>query len=125
MNLLILGVITSMLVEPVSEAKDKDGEIVRQEGMQVTAYGLLANGQPKIFQLTKNKALCVNVENCKWTGEDGLHCSALRYWIYFNEGEVSKVDFHMSEQWDQKIIQEFDDQMKSHINKLKEHIESL
>lgn len=133
--------ISSMLVEPVTEFKDKDGVVVRKSGMQVTAYGLLDNGRPKVFHLTTtaDKALCTNVENCKWTGPDGLNRSALRYWVFFygsqesdedgnvihSKGDVSKIDIHLSEQWDQKIIQEFDDQMKSQIKKLKDHIESL
>lgn len=138
---LALSDISSMLVEPVAEVRNEQGVIVRKAGMQVTAYGLLDNGQAKTVQFTSSadKALCTNVENCKWTGADGFNRPALRYWVFFYEseeadengniinfkGDIRKIDFHLSEKWEQKIIDQFDDQMKLQSKKLREHIESL
>lgn len=113
----VFGGVTSILVEPMP--------VDNPVSFRVTAYGLLSEGRPKVFEYKElaDMAKMSGVENC---AQFDLNRRTIRYWIYFKEnGQIDRTDFHMETPFESKIFSDtFDSQVETKVSTLKDHVET-
>lgn len=127
---LIAGDISQMLVERKI--------IGTATNYQVTAYGILDNGQPKVFTLTSpsDMKMCSDIES---NPAFSLGATPIRFWVFFlgkdllddkgvavkAKGSIDRIDFHKqpSPNFESKIVDPKQADAKTEVADLKLAIE--